>query len=723
MLLNPFRFGAPIPVEDWNPMAMAIRPAFWINDDSNIVEASGKAVKITSLTRTLTAENTTTLAPTATVAGLNGRRVLAFSGSQYLIPEYSSRNIPREIPAMWFFSVYNLSEGDTTPQERPILTFSQSGSNAYRAGITASNNSGVNTAGVGGRRIYTDSFAGTQASVGRTDQWVMILGVMDFAGRVISQYVNGALDDEVTGAWSSGGRVVGTFPDSMSIGASPSGAALMRGSIAEIIVGQGYIPDGDIDRLFGYAAHRWALADALPAAHPYKTDAPTYSPPTLLGFPALLAQNPVTYIGHRGNAYEYPEHTDVAYSESILSGELILEQDLYVTADGSAVCSHDATAAYTTTSGSAFSSLTDAQVSALTVDSTVWHSSLFTGAKIQLYSEVVTNHLAGAVFFTEFKTAAAIAPALSDVAASGVNPSKVLFSSFIASDLTDALAAGHPVMLQGDGSSDITVAAETAGAQYIGYVEYVNRAYMQRGIADGKEIIVYTTNRRSDARWPIRNGARALLTDDPKYLRATGPIATVSDYSNWMPGMIAGATTGTRPTREQRGRIFGTDSWGWDNATDYRAFCLQGWACPIKSDDFADDFTLAFDVTFDARETSTRWAMLMIVDGSELDKRYTNGTNYVNGYPILLRADGLIVMYREDLNGFTFLADSTAPSIAVGQKVRFEVIVTPTQITVRRMSGVTVISTVTATDSTYRGGYFHFGRRALACKFSNVVIT
>lgn len=732
MLLNTYRFGLPpLPATViWTPANLDILPAFWINDDSPRAESGSAVIRIDSHTRTLIAENpSSATAPTLVAAGLNGRSTLAFSGSQYLVPELNARNIPRSIRAMWFMAVYKLTPGDVSPKERTIIGFSGDGSSSFRAGLLAAPTVGANLPTVGGRRLDSDGFSGAISSTPRADEWVMVLGVMDFDGRVNSLFVNGDIDTVEGGAWSSGGKVDDSFPDYSSIGANPAFSTFFRGEIAEIVVGQGYLSEASVGKLFGYSASRWGLRDLLPAAHPYKTSAPFHVEPVRAGFAALYHENDVLYIGHRGTCYLYPEHTDIAYSNSFADGEPVLEQDVYITADGSPVAVHDSTATYTTTSSASFSSLTDAQVSALTVDSQNWHGSYFTGAITPLYSDVVSNYAGSVVLFSDIKVPTAVTPAVALADASAVNKENIVFSTYLepSSVLAPAIAAGYPTML---GSNvNITEDALAAGNTYVGYQFNTNRSYFQDAIAEGLGLICFTINRRVDTIDPIKCGVRGIFSDDPAYLRATGPMATQSDFSNWMHGMVAGNDSGSRPSLADRGRLIGGDGWGWVETTDNHAGCLQGWACPIKDDNFANDFSIDFKLTFNSTPSSSaRWAACFIADGADLDRPFPffSGASSpaISGYLFLIRKNGTLNIYRRSVQTDTLIASQMGSTITTGAEVQVRIVVTATTVAVQLLaSGGTVLYQASVADSAFRGGYFHLGKYGVACRFREIVVS
>jgi hypothetical protein len=94
----------------------------------------------------------------------------------------------------------------------------------------------------------------------------------------------------------------------------------------------------------------------------------------------------------------------------------------------------------------------------------------------------------------------------------------------------------------------------------------------------------------------------------------------------------------------------------------------------------------------------------------------------LGGYHVLLRQSGNLevhVVHR----GTTHLAASVATApIEPGGSATLRIDVTPTQVAIARVD-ISPPPVVAMTDATYRGGYFHFGRRAAAVHFSAVTIT
>jgi hypothetical protein len=74
-----------------------------------------------------------------------------------------------------------------------------------------------------------------------------------------------------------------TFDDSdissVNFGHNEVGQQSIRGFIGEIVVLSNF-DDSDVEKVEGYLAHKWGLADNLPSSHPYKTETPYVYPQT-----------------------------------------------------------------------------------------------------------------------------------------------------------------------------------------------------------------------------------------------------------------------------------------------------------------------------------------------------------------------------------------------------------------------------------------------------------
>lgn len=102
----------------------------------------------------------------------------------------------------------------------------------------------------------------------------MRMDAVSWTDGVARLYVNGKLDAEDSSTLIAG-LTSDLTPPSISLG----GSAVATNSYADIdlaavLVGNGELPSGEeIDKLFGWAAHRFGLIESLPVDHPYR-DAP-----------------------------------------------------------------------------------------------------------------------------------------------------------------------------------------------------------------------------------------------------------------------------------------------------------------------------------------------------------------------------------------------------------------------------------------------------------------
>jgi hypothetical protein len=286
-LLNPFRFGSGAL---WTPANLPTAPTIWLNDDSAVTDAGSGAcsqwndisggghhfVQTTSANR-----------PLIVSSGLNSRRTIRFDGSNDMLYCYSSAlSLYVSQAAMAEFIVYKKTATDGGVSK--IVTFIPSGGvGAVQSGYT------IACSGAGGgeanatrgiaRRVRADSVAVLTQATSLGTAWQMAAFRVVFADRDGFLDINGANDQTNTTFTSSGSASEATSAAAAySIGGSPgvtgdnpastSNAADVE--IAERILVRAALSQGDIDKVFGYLAHRWGLTADLPALHPYKSTPP-----------------------------------------------------------------------------------------------------------------------------------------------------------------------------------------------------------------------------------------------------------------------------------------------------------------------------------------------------------------------------------------------------------------------------------------------------------------
>lgn len=433
-------------------------------------------------------------------------------------------------------------------------------------------------------------------------------------------------------------------------------------------------------------------------------------------------------IAHRGGAFLSPETTDVAYTTALSLGQHNLEMDVWENSVHSMTVSHDATVTYVTTTTANVSSLNDAAVAALVVDSGTWFGVTYGAIHVPLFRDMATAHLGDALFWVEIKDGTSGTRTVNELIAASVPLNQACVCSFSITDLGPAVSAGYRTKFVGTTSSVLATALAN-NIDFVAYRRDASASLFSTAAAAGVPAFAYTCNRRTQRNAMYSAGAVGVYSDDPVYLSSDTPYATTDAFAaqTWMPGMIpANPASESRPTLAERGRFFASDYWGFSETTDTKTYTLQGWACPIKGDINADNFTIDLKITFDANSAggTTRWASVFIADGSELDNPYDDNTLLPVGYNILFRKNGSLEIFRRDVGSGTNIAIQAGSAITTGTEVRFKVVVSPTAIAVQRLDGGgSVVQSASASDTTYRGGYFHLGKFGLACKFRDITIT
>ena len=264
----------------WSPGDLTTPPAHWLRDDSAITEVSGRVSQwndISSNNWHMTQE-TAGKRPLAVSGALNGRRVMRFEGDDILRRDNADiRALFSNAASGWLFGVYYLDETAVLAAQRAFYWYSRNGSTTSRVTIGAADASSAtpNAPYAAGRPYDANPVGVAHSAAARAQQWCMVLGVIEWASNRITLYVNGELDSVNNAAWASGSNTPSSLSNSVVVGGIDSEAAYFLGDIAEVFAVLDAAPSSDdVDKIFGYAAHRWGLTSVLPGGHPYKTTPP-----------------------------------------------------------------------------------------------------------------------------------------------------------------------------------------------------------------------------------------------------------------------------------------------------------------------------------------------------------------------------------------------------------------------------------------------------------------
>lgn len=267
----------------WTPLNMVTVPQIYLDaQDSVVTDVSGFASSISNLGAMGVngdfSQGTAANQPAILEAELNGKRVLRFDGTNDLLVGNTSaqKDLFRATTAAWSFFIYKKRTSDGSAIQRRMFHCSTATTISPRFTSEAGNAIGANRPGILGRRLDGDSQATMSSSTVVVGVYSMNLYALNYSNRTARIYIGGVLDNENTTFTASAGSTSNTASvDPLTIGARHGATIAADVDIAAIVISNTYPPDSDIDKLFGWAAHKYGLTADLPGGHPYKTSAPT----------------------------------------------------------------------------------------------------------------------------------------------------------------------------------------------------------------------------------------------------------------------------------------------------------------------------------------------------------------------------------------------------------------------------------------------------------------
>ena len=416
-------------------------------------------------------------------------------------------------------------------------------------------------------------------------------------------------------------------------------------------------------------------------------------------------------IAHRGGALQVPEHTMEGYRVAVGQGLPVIEQDVHRLADGGLGVMHDGTVDRMTTSTGNVADHTSVSWKQLDVDASAtlgggWPD----GLRPPLFDEVLTEFGNRVLLCAEAKSSDAMGPMIDALHRRSVDPATVLLQSFALADCRLALAGGYDVVWLG--ATDVARATDE-GIGWIGpEAGSVTAELCARAHAAGIAVATHTVNRRHHRDALVAAGVDAIFSDDPLYLAGDAARRTRDLFARqvWLPGMLA--DTG-------RGRFHADDSsWGHD-LSETAGCTLMGYLAP--PDPAA--FTLRLDLRIDGTGADGRrcsgWVLLSTDDSPYRPSSRSPG---VDGYLVLLRADGLLEVQRVTDGVVTGPAAST-PGTAPPAGTWVPLGITVTGSGLSATAGVAG-RTVGVADATHRPvPVVHLGSACAAVRFREVEFT
>ncbi|GAB3201946.1 hypothetical protein GCM10027261_37800 [Geodermatophilus arenarius] len=439
-------------------------------------------------------------------------------------------------------------------------------------------------------------------------------------------------------------------------------------------------------------------------------DRPTTAP-GVLGFRVDFADLSRPFvIAHRGGALQAPEHTMEAYRVAVGQGLPVIEQDVSTLADGGLGVMHDGTVDRMTTSSGNVADHTSVSWKQLEIDaSAILGGGWPDGLRPPLFDEVLTEFGNRVLLCAEAKGTDAMDPMTRALDRRGIRPGAVLLQSYSLTDCRLARSRGWQVIWLG--STDVARAA----AEGIGWIGpeagQVTPAVCARAHAAGIEVACHTVDRRHHRDTVVTAGVDAIFSDDPVYLAGDAARRPSDLFARqvWLPGM--------QPDTD-RGR-FHPDDASWGSAGSATS-TLMGFLAPPDAAAFTLDLELRMDECHADGRTSCGSVLLSTDDHPHLPT--SPSSPGVDGYRVLLRADGDVEVHRVADGVATRLASSTGgEALRMGAYVALRITVTPAALVVR---AGTAGETVTVADASPRPvPVVHLGSVSAGVRFRNLVFT
>lgn len=310
---------------------------------------------------------------------------------------------------------------------------------------------------------------------------------------------------------------------------------------------------------------------------------------------------------------------------------------------------------------------------------------------------------------------------------------QTMFQSFTLADLAEAKAAGiKTVFLDDTGATSVATVAAAAPDYYS--FDWTKTAAITdarltalKAALPNLKFAPWTLTRRVDyatvkARLEgLGLSLACVVTDDIAWCGPdiANPVRTSDPYAIHgpafptglgitYPGHLTGALATDRHGYTQVGGVW-RQTFAYTGANPYQSFNLQGWGCRP-----APWSSIQFDLWLDTADAdATRWAGVAwnAPDDRTFDDSANAAAGTSRGYVCMLRQNGTLAIYRRNGPTSTLISPAVAsPALAAGQKVRLLVDNLPDgSIKLTRLD-TGHSTTTTAPDTTYRGGYFWFGK-------------
>lgn len=478
----------------------------------------------------------------------------------------------------------------------------------------------------------------------------------------------------------------------------------------------------------GVLVDRGARSDAVTPS-PAGTFAPAGGSGSATVASWAAARGSTYFIGHRGSGDVYPEHSLEGYRAAVEAGAQCLEISVGMTSDGVLFCMHDLTFDRTSTGTGIAATMPATVLRGIRLQAPQLGPAWAAEPRplVPLLSEVLQALAGRAVLCLEAKDDAAFPAMMALVARFGMQSSVIVKLPFSSARIGPAKAAGYPVFAYFGSETDLTPARIAALAtqldrkrDYLILPSYGKKGllpstFVTQAVETGIPTWVYGTHRRSDAAHFFALGCAGVVASSYQYLATSKPIA-VTD--TWAYGAISPGEMTFDPSSPTYAPVWAGNELHL-GAAGIQHFLTLGHFSPL--DAAAGTYSILAQAswpTLPANGTDN----LTIAFGCTDDRYYEHRQGVGNGYHAIVRADGMLQLYRHQdgrIDGDQLGVSVQGAPPTPGTWMSLRVIVTPQQITFARTDGTGTgtggatggaTTVVTAKDSSFRGGYLHIGR-------------
>lgn len=427
----------------------------------------------------------------------------------------------------------------------------------------------------------------------------------------------------------------------------------------------------------------------------------------------MLAMTTFT-AAHRGSGGEFPEHTLRSYRSALAAGAPAIEVSVQLTADGTLVCMHDTTLDRTTDHTGPLAAWT---LAALREKVLVTQQSLlgagWSNQPIPTLEEVLDVLYGRCVIFIEAKSNDAIVPLQNLLLARypGCQRSIVWKNYYQSTSFAWAKTNGFTTWGYIDaGTTSTQLDTYDANVDFWGVPIASTDAQVSMVVARGKKVMVWDVHRHVDVERLTGLGVQGLMEAQWLYLN-NNPALTVDRFDAQIsqPGTLGIA------------RYDPVYSLKYDGASGAYVPVVPNDAVMMGGHRPADGtaHTINFQMKWDVVPTSTLHADVALCRSKDDAWQFANNNNTYGalaspgGYHLLIRGDGTIQIYSHIAGSTTGTQLATLATVApvAGVYMTFQAIVSPTQIVFKRTDVGPY--TVTATNNTYRGRYWHIGNGSI----------